>query len=40
MGRYLDRYIDRDNPPDFIDHGEILIMDNELKEQKYCKHII
>ena len=39
---YLDRYIDRDSPYDFIGtfmkHWHLWI--NELKEQKYCKHII
>ena len=39
---YLDRYIDRDSPPDFI--GSFMKYwnpwINELKEQKYCKHII
>lgn len=39
---YLDRYIERDSPYDFIGtfmkHWNIWI--NELKEQKYCKHII
>lgn len=39
---YLDRYIDRDSPYDFIGtfmkHWNIWI--NELKEQKYCKHIV
>jgi hypothetical protein len=39
---YLDRYIDRDSSYDFIGtfmkHWNLWI--NELKEQKYCKHII
>lgn len=39
---YLDRYIDRDSPYDFIGtfmkHWHIWI--DELKEQDYCKHII
>jgi len=39
---YLDRYIKRDSSYDFIGtfmkHWHIWI--NELKEQKYCKHII
>lgn len=39
---YLDRYIDRDSPYDFIGtfmkHWHIWI--NELKEQNYCEHII
>ena len=39
---YLDRYIDRDSPYDFIGtfmkHWNIWI--DELKEQKYCKHIV
>ena len=39
---YLDRYIERDSPYDFIGtfmkHWEIWI--NELKEQHYCEHII
>jgi hypothetical protein len=39
---YLDRYIERDSPYDFIGtfmkHWHIWI--DELKEQKYCKHII
>lgn len=39
---YLDRYIDRDSPHDFIGpfmkYWDIWI--NELKEQNYCKHII
>lgn len=39
---YLDRYIQRDSPYDFIGtfmkHWDIWI--DELKEQKYCKHII
>lgn len=39
---YLDRFIDRDNPYDFI--GTIMknwdIWINELKEQNYCKHTI
>lgn len=39
---YLDRFIDRDSPYDFI--GSFMkYWDkwiNELKEQKYCKHII
>jgi len=39
---YLDRYIDRDSPYDFIGtfmkHWHIWI--NELKEQKYCTHVI
>jgi hypothetical protein len=38
----LDRYIERDSPYDFIGtfmkHWDIWI--NELKEQKYCKHIV
>jgi hypothetical protein len=41
-GEYLDRYIERDSPYDFI--GSFMkywnIWINELKEQKYCKHII
>ena len=39
---YLDRYIERDSPYDFIGtfmkHWNPWI--NELKEQKYCKHIV
>ncbi len=39
---YLDRYIERDSSYDFIGtfmkHWNIWI--NELKEQKYCKHIV
>lgn len=39
---YLDRYIDRDSPYDFIGtfmkHWNLWI--NELKEQNYCKHIV
>ena len=39
---YLDRYISRDNSYEFIGifmkHWDLWI--NELKEQKYCKHII
>ncbi len=39
---YLDRYIDRDSPYDFIGtfmkHWNLWI--NELKEQKYCNHTI
>ena len=39
---YLDRYIERDSPYDFIGtfmkHWNFWI--NELKEQKYCKHIV
>lgn len=39
---YLDRYIERDSPYDFIGtfmkHWHIWI--NELKEQYYCKHIV
>ncbi len=39
---YLDRYIERDSPYEFIGtfmkHWNIWI--NELKEQKYCKHIV
>ena len=39
---YLDRYIERDSPYDFIGafmkHWNIWI--DELKEQKYCKHIV
>ena len=40
---YLDRYIDRDSPPDFI--GTFMkywiLWINELKEQNYCeKHIV
>lgn len=39
---YLDRFIERDSPYDFIGtfmkHWNLWI--NELKEQKYCKHII
>lgn len=39
---YLDRFINRDSPYDFI--GTIMKnwdnWINELKEQKYCKHII
>jgi len=39
---YLDRYIERDSPHDFI--GVFMkywnIWIDELKEQKYCKHII
>lgn len=39
---YLDRYIDRDDPYDFI--GTIMknwnIWIDELKEQIYCKHIV
>lgn len=39
---YLDRYIERDSPYDFIGtfmkHWHIWI--DELKEQKYCKHIV
>jgi hypothetical protein len=39
---YLDRYIDRDSPHDFI--GVFMkywnIWINELKEQTYCKHIV
>ena len=39
---YLDRYIKRDSPYDFIGtfmkHWNIWI--DELKEQKYCKHIV
>ncbi|MCK9417626.1 hypothetical protein M0Q97_13370 [Candidatus Dojkabacteria bacterium] len=39
---YLDRFIDRDSPYDFIGtimkHWNIWI--NELKEQKYYKHIV
>ena len=39
---YLDRYINRDSPYDFIGtfmkHWNIWI--NELKEQNYCNHII
>ncbi len=39
---YLDRYIDRDSPYEFIGtfmkHWHIWI--NELKEQSYCKHIV
>jgi len=39
---YLDRYIDRDSPYEFIGtfmkHWNIWI--NELKEQTYCKHIV
>jgi len=39
---YLDRYIERDSPYDFIGtfmkHWNIWI--DELKEQSYCKHIV
>ena len=39
---YLDRYIDRDSPYDFIGtfmkHWNLWL--NELKKQNYCKHII
>lgn len=39
---YLDRYINRDSPYDFIGtfmkHWHLWI--NELKEQEYCKHIV
>ena len=39
---YLDRYIERDSPYEFIGtfmkHWNIWI--NELKEQKYCKHVV
>lgn len=39
---YLDRYINRDSPYDFIGtfmkHWNLWI--NELKEQNYCKHIV
>jgi len=39
---YLDRYIERDSPYDFIGtfmkHWHIWL--NELKDQNYCKHII
>lgn len=39
---YLDRYIERNSPYDFIGvfmtHWELWI--NELKDQKYCKHIV
>ncbi len=39
---YLDRYIERDSPPDFI--GVFMKYwnpwINELKEQSYCKHIV
>jgi len=39
---YLDRYIDRDSPYEFIGtfmkHWNIWI--NQLKDQKYCKHIV
>lgn len=39
---YLDRYINRDDPYDFI--GSIMknwdIWINELKDQNYCRHII
>jgi len=39
---YLDRYIDRDSPYDFIGtfmkHWNIWL--DQLKEQTYCKHII
>lgn len=39
---YLDRYIERDSPYDFIGtfmkHWHIWL--NELKEQKYCRHIV
>jgi len=39
---YLDRYIERDSPPDFI--GVFMKYwnpwINELKEQIYCKHIV
>lgn len=39
---YLDRYIERDSPYDFIGvfmkHWNTWI--DELKEQKYCKHIV
>ena len=39
---YLDRFIDRDSPYDFI--GTIMknwnIWIDELKEQDYCKHTI
>ena len=39
---YLDRYIERDSPYDFIGtfmkHWNIWI--DELKEQKYCDHIV
>lgn len=39
---YLDRFIDRDSPYDFIGtfmkHWNIWI--DELKDQNYCKHII
>ena len=39
---YLDRYIERDSPHDFI--GPFMkywhIWINELKEQTYCKHIV
>lgn len=39
---YLDRYIERDSPSDFIGvfmkHWNDWI--NELKEQNYCKHIV
>ena len=39
---YLDRFLDRDSPYDFI--GAIMknwnIWINELKKQKYCKHTV
>ena len=39
---YLDKYIERDSPYDFIGtfmkHWNIWL--NELKEQNYCKHIV
>ena len=39
---YLDRYVERDSPYDFIGtfmkHWNIWI--NELKKQSYCKHIV
>jgi hypothetical protein len=41
-GEYLDRYIDRDSPSDFI--GAFMKYWNpwidELKEQSYCDHIV
>jgi hypothetical protein len=40
--KYLDRYIERDNPYDFIGtmmkYWDATI--EKLKEQKYCKHIV
>jgi len=39
---YLDRFLNRDSPCDFI--GAVMkywnVWINELKEQKYCKHIV